>query len=148
MENNKFEELHALYMSLIPLLQKCNTRENNDRSDKLSGKNQTMAIMIIGKAGMISMTSLSKFINMEKGSLTTLIDSLEKMDYVKRLDDPNDRRKKMLSLTAEGVNQMRVVEEQSKRVFADMISKLNESETDEMLTSLKNLVNILRKIDL
>jgi len=147
MENSKFEELHALYISLIPLLQKCNTRENIDRSDKLGNKNQVMAIMIIGKAETISMTSLSKFINMEKGSLTTLIDSLEKMDYVKRLDDPNDRRKKMLSLTAEGIIQLRVIEEQSKKSFADMIGKLNESEIDEMFTSLKSLVKILRKIN-
>jgi len=147
MENSKFEELHALYISLIPLLQKCNTRENIDRSDKLGNKNQVMAIMIIGKAETISMTSLSKFINMEKGSLTTLIDSLEKMDYVKRLDDPNDRRKKMLSLTAEGIIQLRVIEEQSKKSFADMIVKLNESEIDEMFTSLKSLVKILRKIN-
>jgi len=84
---------------------------------------------------------------MEKGSLTTLIDSLEKMDYVKRLDDPNDRRKKMLSLTAEGIIQLRVIEEQSKKSFADMIVKLNESEIDEMFTSLKSLVKILRKIN-
>jgi len=147
MENSKFEELHALYISLIPLLQKCNTRENIDRSDKLGNKNQVMAIMIIGKAETISMTFLSKFINMEKGSLTTLIDSLEKMDYVKRLDDPNDRRKKMLSLTAEGIIQLRVIEEQSKKSFADMIVKLNESEIDEMFTSLKSLVKILRKIN-
>jgi len=147
MENSKFKELHALYISLIPLLQKCNTRENIDRSDKLGNKNQVMAIMIIGKAETISMTFLSKFINMEKGSLTTLIDSLEKMDYVKRLDDPNDRRKKMLSLTAEGIIQLRVIEEQSKKSFADMIVKLNESEIDEMFTSLKSLVKILRKIN-
>lgn len=147
MENSKFEELHALYISLIPLLQKCNTRENIDRSDKFGNKNQIMAIMIIGKAGTISMTALSKFINMEKGSLTTLVDSLEKMEYVKRLDDPNDRRKKMLSLTAEGISQLRVIEEQSKKVFADMISKLNVSEIEEMFTSLKSLIKILRKID-
>jgi len=147
MENSKFEELHGLYISLIPLLQKCNTRENIDRSDKLGNKNQTMAIMIIAKAGTITMTALSKFINMEKGSLTTLIDSLEKIGYVKRLDEPTDRRKKMLSLTAEGISQMETIEEQSKKVFADMISKLNESEIDEMFISLKSLVKILRKIN-
>lgn len=146
MENKKFKELHELYISLIPLLQKCNNRENNDRSDKLGNKNQMMAIMIIAKSGTITMTALSKFINMEKGSLTTLIDSLEAMGYVKRLDDPNDRRKKILSLTAEGISQMETIEEQSKKVFADMVSNLDEAEIDEMYISLKSLVKILRKI--
>ena len=143
--DNKFDELHGLYMGLIPLLQKCKSLHHN-RSDTLGKKNQTMAIMIIGKAKSITPTALSKLINMEKGSLTALIDSLEKKEYVQRLDDPDDRRKILLSLTAKGITQMRMVEEQSKRSFAEMIKNLDESEIDEMYISLKGLVKILTKI--
>ncbi len=65
MKNYDFEELHGLYFSLIPLLQKCNTLYNNDCSNDLN-KNQIMAIMIIGKSESIIPTALSTFINMEK----------------------------------------------------------------------------------
>lgn len=146
MKNYELEELHGLYLSLTPLLQKCKTLYNNDRSEDLCNKNQIMAIMIIGKAESITPTMLSKLINMEKGSLTTLIDSLVKKDYVQRLSDPNDRRKTLLSLTANGIKQMRITEEQSQKVFAAMITNLDESEIDEMHKSLKSLVKILKKI--
>jgi DNA-binding MarR family transcriptional regulator len=146
MENHEFEELHGLYFSLIPLLQKCKTLYNDDCSDDLCNKNQIMAIMLIGKSESIIPTALSKFINMEKGSLTTLIDSLEKKDYVQRFRDPNDRRKILLSLTSKGVNQMRIIEEQSQKVFAAMITNLDENEIDEMYISLKNITKILKKI--
>jgi len=146
MNNDKLEELHVLYLSLQPLLQKCKTLSINDRSDDSCNKNQIMAIMIIGKSGSITHTSLSKLINMEKGSLTTLIDSLVKKDYVQQLSDPNDRRKKLLSLTANGIKQMRITEEQSKQVFTEMIANLDESELDEMYISLKCLVKALKKI--
>lgn len=146
MENSKFEELHGLYLSLIPLLQKCKTIYNNDRSDNSCNKNQIMAIMIIGKAKTIMPTALSKLINMEKGSLTTLIDSLEKKEYVKRFCDPGDRRKTMLSLTDKGITQMKVIEEQSQKVFAAMLAGLDTSEINEMHSSLKSLVKILKKI--
>jgi DNA-binding MarR family transcriptional regulator len=147
MENYEFEELHRLYLSLIPLLQKCKTlHNNNDHADDFCNKNQIMAIMVIGKAESITPTALSKFINMEKGSLTTLVDSLEKKDYVQRFSDPSDRRKILLSLTAKGIKQMRIIEAQSQTVFAAMITNLDSSEIDEMYIGLKSLTKILKKI--
>jgi DNA-binding MarR family transcriptional regulator len=146
MENHEFEELHGLYLSLTPLLQKCKTLYHNDHADDLCNKNQIMAIMVIGKAESITPTALSKFINMEKGSLTTLIDSLEKKDYVQRFSDSNDRRKTLLSLTSKGIRQMRIIEEQSQKVFAAMIANLDTREIDEMYISLKSLAKILKKI--
>jgi DNA-binding MarR family transcriptional regulator len=92
MENDKIEELHKLYFNLIPLFYKCKTFYiDKNRTDDLCNKNQSMAIMIIGKAEKIMPSALSKFINMEKGSLTTLIDSLEEKNFVIRSSDPNDR---------------------------------------------------------
>jgi DNA-binding MarR family transcriptional regulator len=105
-----------------------------------------MAVMIIGKAEKIMPTALSKFLNMEKGSLTTLIDSLVEKEYVTRSNDPNDRRKVLLSLTSKGIEYMKTIEEQSQKGLALMIACLDENEIDQMHTSLKTLVEILKKI--
>ena len=51
MENDRLEEIHKLYFSLIPLFYKCKTFYiDKNRADDLCNKNQAMAIMIIGKA--------------------------------------------------------------------------------------------------
>ncbi len=105
-----------------------------------------MAIMIIGKAGEITPTTLSKFINMEKGSLTTLIDSLEEKKLAIRSCDPNDRRKVLLSLTSAGIEYMKTIEEQSQKGLALMVANFDEKEIEQMYTSLKILVKILKKI--
>jgi DNA-binding MarR family transcriptional regulator len=105
-----------------------------------------MAIMIIGKAGEITPTTLSKFINMEKGSLTTLIDSLVEKKLAIRSSNPNDRRKVLLSLTTDGIEYMKSIEEQSQNGLAAMVANLNEEEIEQMHTSLTNLVDILKKI--
>lgn len=105
-----------------------------------------MAIMIIGKAEKIMPTVLSKFINMEKGSLTTLINSLVEKNFVNRSSDPNDRRKVLLSLTSKGIEYMKTIEEKSQKELALMIAGLDEKEIDQMHTSLKTLVEILKKI--
>jgi len=147
MENDRLEELHKLYFKLIPLFYKCKTFYiDKNRVDDLCNKNQSMAIMIIGKAGIITPTTLSKFINMEKGSLTTLIDSLEGNKLVIRSDSPNDRRKVLLSLTSEGIEYMKIIEEQSQKGLALMVANLDEKEINQMYVSLKDMVEILKKI--
>ncbi len=147
MEKDRLEEIHKLYFSLIPLFYKCKTFYiDKNRADDLCNKNQAMAIMIIGKAEKITPTTLSKFINMEKGSLTTLIDSLEEKKFVIRTSDPNDRRKVLLSLTSDGIEYMKTIEEQSQKGLALMVNNLDEKEIDKMHISLKTLVEILKKI--
>lgn len=147
MENDRLKELHKLYFNLIPLFYKCKTFYiDKNKTDDLCNKNQSMAIMIIGKAEKITPTALSKFLNMEKGSLTTLIDSLEEKKFVTRASDPDDRRKVLLSLTSEGVDYMKTIEEQSQRGLALMIADLDGAEIDQMHASLETLVEILRKI--
>lgn len=147
MENNRLEELNKLYFNLIPLFYKCKTSyADQNKADDLCNKNQSMAIMIIGKAEQITPTTLSKFINMKKGSLTTLIDSLEEKKLVIRADDTNDRRIVLLSLTPEGKEYMKILEEQSRKELAFMVANLDENEIDQMHDSLKTLENLLKKI--
>jgi DNA-binding MarR family transcriptional regulator len=147
MVNDRLKELHRLYFKLLPLFYKCKTFYiDKSRTDGMCNKNQTMAIMIIGKAGEITPTTLSKFINMEKGSLTTLIDSLEEKKLAIRSCNPNDRRKVLLSLTSDGIEYMKSIEEQSQNGLASMVANLNEEEIEQMHTSLKNLVDIFKKI--
>lgn len=147
MNNNRLKELHKLYYNLIPLFYKCkNFYIDKNRTDDLCNKNQSMAIMIIGKAGEITPTTLSKFINMEKGSLTTIIDSLEEKRLVNRSCDSHDRRKVILSLTSDGMEYMNTFEEQSQKGLALMVANLNEREIDQMYDSLNTLVKMLKKI--
>lgn len=147
MEKDRLEKIHKLYFSLIPLFYKCKTFYiDKNRADDLCNKNQAMAIMIIGKAEKITPTTLSKFINLEKGSLTPLIDSLEEKKFVTRSNDPNDRRKVLLSLTSEGIEYMKVIEDQSQKGLALMVANLSETEIDQMHDSLETLVGIMRVI--
>jgi DNA-binding MarR family transcriptional regulator len=147
MENDKIDEIHKLYFNLIPLFYKCKTFNiEKDKNKELNNNSQMMAIMIIGKAGTITPTSLSKLINMEKGSLTTLIDSLVEKNFVLRSGDLNDRRKVLLSLTSKGMECMNTIQEQSRERMAYMVAGLDEIEIDQMHTSLKTLLEIFKKI--
>lgn len=55
--------------------------------------NDFLSIDILNEKGPITAGELSKLTGLATGSITALIDRLEKIGYVRRENDPNDRRK-------------------------------------------------------
>lgn len=55
--------------------------------------NDFLSVDILREKGPITAGELSKLTGLATGSVTALIDRLEKFGYVRRQNDPNDRRK-------------------------------------------------------
>ncbi|HID7760695.1 TPA: MarR family winged helix-turn-helix transcriptional regulator, partial [Clostridioides difficile] len=65
-------------------------------------KTQLRALVFIKNYGVISMTDLCSKLNIEKGSLTSMVDDLTDKKYVTRKRDLVDRRKYLIDITEEG----------------------------------------------
>lgn len=111
-------------------------------------KTQLRALVFIKNHGSISMTELCAKLNIEKGSLTSMIDDLTKKGYVYREKDLADRRKYIIMITEEG-NKLAVdftnklSEELEKKLF-----KLDESDRLKYQQALETLQYILSKEEL
>ncbi|NMA87517.1 MAG: MarR family transcriptional regulator [Tissierellia bacterium] len=108
-------------------------------------KNQSRAIMIIGRNGKISPTVLGKCMDMEKGSITSLVDSLENMNLVYRKDDLEDKRKTWIQLTEEGKAYFLKQEDNFEKQLAKTLAPLTEDEIMEFSNSLRTLVKTMEK---
>ncbi|WP_352418121.1 MarR family transcriptional regulator [Proteiniborus sp.] len=147
MKEKKLNELYPLFLEFLPLFhQKIGSelRKNNDKYK--CNKNQHKTIMVIGNMGKITPTVLGKYLDLKKGSLTTLIDSLEKMNLLERHIDPNDRRKTLLQLTKEGKNYFKSRNEELEKKLQNIFMVLTEEELDEFMSSLKNVVETLKTV--
>ena len=89
-------------------------------------KTQLRALVFMRNYGEISMTELCAKLNIEKGSLTSMIDDLSKKGYVYREKNLKDRRKYMIVITQEG-----------KEIAADFIEKLS-NDLEEKFFKLNN----------
>ena len=63
---------------------------------------QVMLLFFLQKNDGSSLTQISHGLMLENPTVTGLIDRLEKSDYVKRSDHPNDRRVYLVYLTEKG----------------------------------------------
>lgn len=110
-------------------------------------KNQKKAILLIGKKEKVMPSELGKCLDLQKGSLTSLIDALEHYELVEREGDPEDRRKTLVSLTKSGEAYRIWITGQIEKNASEILEKLNEEELERYQNSLKTLIEIFGKIE-
>jgi DNA-binding MarR family transcriptional regulator len=110
-------------------------------------KNQNRAIMIIGASEGIMPTILGKCLDLQKGSLTSMIDALEKEGLVCRKGDPDDRRKTLLSLTEKGKEYREWFTGEIEKNTSEILEKLDEENIVMYQENLQAICKILKSLD-
>jgi DNA-binding MarR family transcriptional regulator len=82
----------------------------------------------------------------DKGSLTRLIQSLERKDFVKRASSDSDRRINIVEATACGLKAMKKAKKTVMKVFDELTEELSEKESKAMIKTAKKLMS--RSIEL
>lgn len=111
-------------------------------------KTQLRALVFIKNHGSISMTELCAKLNIEKGSLTSMIDDLTKKGYVYREKDLADRRKYMIVITEEGEKLAIDFTNKLSDELEQKLYKLDESDRLKYQEALETLQYILNKEEL
>jgi len=76
-----------------------------------------------------------------------MIDDLENKGIVYRKNDPEDRRKILISLTNEGVNYYNYLTKITDEMVAEVLKYIDEKDVMDYLQSLETMIRILRLID-
>ena len=108
-------------------------------------KTQLRALMIIKNNGAISMTTLCNKLNIEKGSLTSMIDDLTNKGYVTRQRDISDRRKYFIIITKNGEDIASDFLDKLKIKLEEKLCRLDEDDQKRYIYALNTLEDILNK---
>jgi DNA-binding MarR family transcriptional regulator len=92
------------------------------------------------------MRFLSKEAGMEKGSLTTVIDSLEERGLVTRNRDEEDHRSFIVMPTPEGERQAQMIETLFQGHMENLLSKLTKDEAVEFEKSATVIARLIPKL--
>ena len=94
------------------------------------------------------MTELCAKLNIEKGSLTSMIDDLTKKGYVYREKDLADRRKYMIVITEEGEKLAVDFTSKLTNELEEKLFKLDEDDRKKYQQALETIQYILNKEEL
>ena len=149
MKEERIKEAVKLQFEMINLFHKNFARifHQTGNSPYNLNKNQNRAIMIIGAIDNIMPTTLGKCLDLQKGSLTSMIDALERDGLVCRKGDPDDRRKTLISLTEKGRAYREWFMGELEKNVSEILRRLDEEDIFVYQESLKTTLATLKKLD-
>ena len=89
----------------------------------------------------IPMNSLSDMINCDASNITGIVDRLFSQHYIKREENPDDRREKMITLTSTGVELCTKISQEITHYEAVNTSVLSKTEKASLQTLLTKIIN-------
>ncbi|MGM0771800.1 MAG: MarR family winged helix-turn-helix transcriptional regulator [Halobacteriota archaeon] len=89
-------------------------------------------------------STLARFLDLKKSSVTSIIDNLEKEGFVCRKNDPFDRRKVLVHVTEKGIEQVGKVFNKMLSVARMCMDDLESENLDRAIEAQMTLIRIHR----
>jgi MarR family transcriptional regulator, organic hydroperoxide resistance regulator len=115
-------------------------KHNADEKFNLN-KTQIRALISLGRRGSQTMTELVRKMDIEKGSMTSVVDSLIVAGHVSRERDENDRRRVLISLLPQGKEIASKLEKEMEAHIKGQLDLLGE----ERVSSLLDLIEVVKE---
>lgn len=94
----------------------------------------------------LTITELAEKLQLERSSVSRLIDGLVKGGFVSRELNENNRREVVLTLTEKGANSIQRVRDQSVQFYNAILGKMSESEQTSFYESFKTFTHSLIEV--
>ena len=96
---------------------------------------QYTVLRVIGnsRAGQLTMSEIGKEMIVTFANITTIVDNLEKLHYVRRLRDSSDRRLVKVELTRTGSKLFKRIYTSHRREVAKLMKVLNRQELQNLI---------------
>jgi len=107
---------------------------------------QMKALSAFHEDRQYTMSELSKNALVKMPSMTEMVDRLESEGIMKRIRDTGDRRVVKVCLTDKGKKIHDKMVGRRREELSDMFGQLSERDQDELITSLRKVSGILKKI--
>ncbi len=109
-------------------------------------KNHFKILGTLSQHEFLMASEIGRMLDIEKGSITTLIDQLVEKGLVIRRDDPGDRRKSQISLSEVGREEMNRIIDQHAREIGDYLQDIKAQEIRQFLDCLRYTVAFMKEL--
>lgn len=148
MYHQEAEELSNLLFSFMGIFHKKIVSRFRRHDDNILGmkKNHAKIMIILLQNKCLLPSEIGMMLDIEKGSVTTLIDQLEMKNLVTRRRDPNDRRKSQITLSETGEKAMTKVIDMHIHELENMLGGMDAREVRKYLKSMNYAVSFMQKL--
>lgn len=105
---------------------------------------QVMIMGFLAQKGESNMTDLANSLKVTTAAMTGIVDRLKGEGYIKRLNDPKDRRIVRVKLTQKGHDLIEKIKKHRAEMIIEMFSKVSQADREEYLRILTSIMERLK----
>lgn len=105
---------------------------------------QCYVLLTLKKEDNLTMNDLSLKMNLEKSTMTRILNILQRDGYVKRTKDDEDKRIVIASLTEEGLLAAEKMEKSIKDYYMKIVENLPSGRVEEVISSVSSLIKAFK----
>jgi len=109
---------------------------------------QLLILQALGQHEEMSAGELAREINLSQGTVTSILDRLEKRGLIQRIRSESDRRKVFITLTEIGKEQLASAPTLMQEHFIERFNELKDWEQHQILASLQRLAEMMDAQDI
>ena len=136
------------------LIQQIKQLTSRELDRKLSERNidafngaQGRILYVLWKRSGVPIREISRKTGLSAATLTGMLDRMEKASLVRRVDDPNDRRKQLIELTEEARNLQKEYDEISAEMDSLYFKGFSEDDADALQGLLERVLANLEEAE-
>lgn len=142
------EETKQLASSIFDFIPKLRDRFflplNVVRIYELSSR-QSEVLLALAHTGPLTMSELAKIANISNQLLTSVVNYLESIEYVKREPLPDNKRTIKIDITEKGINVLKAYRDRVIKEIAKVVDIVSDDDAEELIKILQVFYEILDK---
>jgi DNA-binding MarR family transcriptional regulator len=95
----------------------------------------------LSEHGPLSQADLGRRLHIDRSDMVAVVGDLEQAGYVGRTRDPEDRRRNVVAVTADGEAALRRMDAAVERAQADLLAPLSAAERRELARLLEHVIS-------
>ena len=122
------------------------TKHNKELGIQITPIQGTIILGIAHHEEELCQKEIEQFVSCNKSTLSTILDTMEKNELIKRTPSSFDTRKKVITLTEKSKQLVTQIELDRKKTDALLMQGLTEEEQSLLLTSLRKILQNLERM--
>lgn len=138
------ERLRSLPSWLFAQLAARGNRLVGERLDDGASRSEFAVLAALAESGPCSQMEIVRRLAIDRADLSVLLDRLDDAGLTRRTPDPQDRRRKLVSITPAGRARLRALEPAIVAAQDDLLAPLDAAERAALLSALRRLLGVDR----
>ena len=145
MTNEETKQLATSIFDFIPKLRdKFFLPVNVVRIHELSSR-QSEVLLALAHTGPLTMSELAKIANISNQLLTSVVNYLESIEYVKREPLPENKRTIKIDITEKGISVLKLYKERVVKELVKVLGTISDEDAEQLIQILNSFYEIINK---